>query len=76
MQPLKPVPFTTFEKFLTYAGCVLVRQKGSHRSYQRPGLIRPIIVPYRNEIPVYIIKNTLRNLGMDTDTFRAILGQL
>lgn len=77
MPQLNPVSFNKFDKFLKYAGCVFVRQKGSHCVYQRAGLIRPIIVPYHaKEIPVYIIKNTLRNLGMTTDNFLEILNQL
>ena len=76
MPQLKPVPFSKFESFLFYIGCKFVRQKGSHRSYQRAGLNRPIIVPYRKEIPVYIIKNTLRNLGMSTDNFLVIIDKL
>jgi predicted RNA binding protein YcfA (HicA-like mRNA interferase family) len=74
---LNPLAFSRFEGFLKYVGCTFIRQKGSHCIYQRPGLIRPIVVPYHcKEVPVYIIKNTLRILKIDIDNFLNIIEQL
>jgi predicted RNA binding protein YcfA (HicA-like mRNA interferase family) len=52
-------------------------KKGSHRVYQRPGLSRPIILPcHTKEVPVYIIKNTLRNIALDVERFWDIMERL
>ena len=58
-----------FESFLLWCGCRFQRQKGSHKIYKKPGLIRPIIIPAYREVPVFIIKNTLRHLGMTNQQY-------
>ncbi|MBN1575361.1 MAG: type II toxin-antitoxin system HicA family toxin [Chitinispirillaceae bacterium] len=71
LQPLKPAEF---EKFLNFIGCTYVRQKGSHRVYRQSGLLRPIIVPvHSGDLPVLVIKNTLRQLNISTEQFLEIL---
>lgn len=71
LQSLSPAKF---EKFLKYIGCIYIRQKGSHRVYRRSGLIRPIIIPiHSGDLPVLVIKNTLRQLNISTEKFLEIL---
>jgi predicted RNA binding protein YcfA (HicA-like mRNA interferase family) len=71
LQSLKPAKF---EKFLKFIGCTYVRQKGSHRVYRQSGLLRPIIVPvHSGDLPVLVIKNTLRQLNISTEQFLEIL---
>lgn len=72
MKPLaiKPVRWQKFEKFLLANGCVYDRQKGSHRVYKKPDLIRPIILPaHTKDIPVMVILNNLRTLGISRDEY-------
>jgi len=51
-----------------------VRQIGSHRSYTKPGNIRPLVIPVHNkDIAVSIIKSNMRSAGMDRETYFRLL---
>ena len=76
MSKLQPVPWKVFEKFLLRAGCVFRRQEASHRVYWKEGLRRPIILQAKGGVPVFIILNNLRTLGIDRDTYVKILATL
>jgi predicted RNA binding protein YcfA (HicA-like mRNA interferase family) len=78
MPKITPISYKKFDKFLRFVGCELVSQKGSHRKYSRSGLIRPIIVPIHKtvDIPIFVIKNTLRILGLANEQYLNILEQL
>jgi len=58
-----------FEKVLQKAGCQFVRQEGDHRIYIKDGLKRPIVLPMDDELPVFIIQNNLRTLGISRDEY-------
>lgn len=74
MSALKPARWQKFEKVLIELGCEFKHQTGSHRVYTRPEIIRPIIVPvHRKPIPVFIIKNNLRLLGVSNREYKEIL---
>lgn len=76
MPGLSPVKRKTFEQFLRLVGCQLKRTKGDHLIYTRPGLKRPIVITTDNEVPIFIIRNNLRVLGMSNEEFLNILKQL
>lgn len=44
--------------------------------YTRFDLIRPIVVPERKNIPVFIIKNNLRVLNISSEKYLSILEKL
>jgi predicted RNA binding protein YcfA (HicA-like mRNA interferase family) len=55
------------------AGFVFARQQGSHRSYVKPGVARPVVIPCYDEVPVYIIRSNLRSAGIAREDYlRAI----
>lgn len=78
MPRITPISFAKFDKFLRFVGCVYVSQKGSHRKYVREDIKRPIIIPFHStiDIPVFIIKNTLRTLGVSNETYLDIAGRM
>ena len=65
-----------FEKFLLYVGCTFQRQKGDHRVYWRSGLSRPVILPMYRSLPVFIIRNNLRTLGISMDEYLQIVKKI
>ena len=69
MAGLTPIPWQRFERFLLTQGCQFVRQKGSHRVYWKAGLPRPLIVPTRKDLPVFIIRNNVRLLGLSIEDY-------
>ena len=63
---------------LTYrrsAGFKFARQEGSHRSYTKPGLTRPIVIPTYDGIPLSIVKNNLKTAGISREEYFRLLEQ-
>lgn len=73
MPKLTPVQWERFERFLLHVGCVLVRREASHRVYWKEGLSRPVVLQAKGQVPVFIIRNNLRTLGIDRDTYLAAI---
>lgn len=73
MAHLIPIHWRKFEKFLLFVGCRFEREKGDHRIYWREGLRRPVVIPRDKELPVFIIRNNLRILGINSEEYLEIL---
>ena len=73
MDEVGKVSSERFEKFLLEVGCVFSGQNSSHRKYKKEGLLRPIIVPVRKELPNFVIHNNLRTLGISRGKFKKII---
>lgn len=65
-----------FEKFLLKIGCEFIKEEGDHRKYHKKGILRPIIIPRRGDLPVFIIQNNLRTLGISRDDYFTIMKDL
>lgn len=76
MSDINSVSWRLFEKFLIRIGYVFKRQKGDHRIYWKNGIPRPIVVPQERTLPVFIILNNLRVLGITKEEFLKILDEL
>ncbi len=72
MPGLVQTDWKRFEKFLTFVGCTLVREKGDHRIWARSGLRRPVVIPKSSTIPVFVIRNNLRVLGISVAAYLEI----
>lgn len=73
---ITPISWKKFEKFLLFIGCEFKREKGDHRTYLKPGLKRPIVIPRDDDLPVFIIKNNLKNLGLSNIEYLEILRKI
>ena len=73
MPRLASISWKEFERFLLSSGCEFKRQKGSHRVYTKTGLKRPLVVPTYGEVPIFIIRNNLRILGVTIEEYLNIL---
>lgn len=76
MEHIRPIHYKKFEKFLLYIGCKFVHQRGDHRVYKRADLKRPLVVPAEKEIPIFIIRNNLRTLGINPVEYLKIISEL
>lgn len=76
MPKLSRIHWKKFEKFLLFVGCEFVREKGDHRIYWKQGLPRPIVVPRRNQLEIFIVLNNLRLLGIGAKEYEIILKSL
>ncbi len=73
MPRITPRHWKSLEKVFLAAGFRFARQKGSHRSYTKPGLLRPVVIPTYDEVPVAIIRKNLRTAGISRDEYFRLL---
>ncbi len=73
MPKITPIHWKRLEKVILMAGFRFVRQSGSHRSYVKEGVSRPIVIPTYNEIPVSLIRNNLKTAGINRDEYFKLL---
>lgn len=76
MGGLTPVHHKLLEEFVRSVGCRFVRHKGSHRIYWRDDQVRPIVIPTYKQVPEFVIRNILRQLHIDVETYLRILKTL
>jgi len=70
---IKPTSYQVQVKVFEMAGCEYVRTKGDHLIYHYPGAIRPVVIPKYKEIPVFIIRNNMRIIGMPPERYFELL---
>lgn len=70
------VNWKKFEKFLLFVGCTFEREKGDHRIYARNDLMRPIVFSHMNPLPLFVVRNNLRILGLSWAEFEEIWKKL
>jgi predicted RNA binding protein YcfA (HicA-like mRNA interferase family) len=73
MPRITPIHWRRLEKVFLAADFTFVRQEGSHRSYVKTGVLRPVVIPAYDEIPVSIIRNNLRTAGMSREQYFRLL---
>jgi len=76
MRPLGRIDSKRFERYLIAIGCRFVSQESSHRKFKKEGILRPIIVPFTDDLPDFIILNNLRTLGVKREDFIRIIRKL
>jgi predicted RNA binding protein YcfA (HicA-like mRNA interferase family) len=75
MPKIRPIHWKDLERVFLAAGFQFARQEGSHRSYIKPGISRPIVIPTYIEIPVSIIRNNLKTAGISREEYFRLLEQ-
>jgi predicted RNA binding protein YcfA (HicA-like mRNA interferase family) len=73
MPRLAPVHWRRLERVFLASGFAFVRQQGSHRSYFRPGTLRPVVIPTYDQVPVSVIKTNLRTAGLSREEYLRLL---
>jgi len=70
---LSNIPVNDFRKFLEHQGLKLIkdsRGRGGHEKWSRSDLDRPITLQtHIDPVPEFIVKQVLRHLDMDRETF-------
>lgn len=75
MPRIVPVHWRKLERVFLSAGFHFARQQGSHRSYTKQDVPRPIVIPMDDEVPVSIIRNNLKTAGISRDTYFRLLDE-
>ncbi len=73
MPRIVPVNWKVLESMFLTAGFQFARQEGSHRSYVKLGISRPVVIPTYNEVPVSIIRTNLKTAGISRDEYFRLL---
>ena len=73
MPKIKPISSNRLCKIFENAGFTCVRIEGDHCVYTKAGLSRPVVIPIRDEVPVFIIKNNLRTAGISREEYFSLL---
>ena len=71
-----PEHWRTVEAVFLAVGFRFVRQQGSHRSYVKAGVARPVVIPAYKEVPVFIIRTNLKTAGLSRDDYFALLARV
>lgn len=75
MSRITPIHWKKLEQVFLKAGFHFARQEGSHRSYVKQGISRPVVIPTYDEVPVSIIKNNLTTAGMNREEYFELLSK-
>jgi len=70
---LAPTNWQLPVKIFEADGFCFERKKGSHRSYIKEGILRPIIIPEYDEVGIDIIKSNMRTANMSRDRYFELL---
>jgi len=73
---IKPTDYQTPAKIFESAGCKYVRTHGDHMIYHYPGALRPVVIPMYREVPVFIIRNNMKTIGMSIEEYRKIFEEI
>ena len=70
---IKPTPYQVQVKIFEAAGCRYVRAQGDHLVFHHPGAKRPVVIPKYKEVPVFIIKNNMKVIGLSVKKYLSLL---
>lgn len=73
---IKPTPYQVQVKIFEAAGCIYVRTQGDHLVYHYHGAKRPVVIPKYKEVPIFIIKNNMKVIGMSVEKYLSLLEKI
>jgi len=73
MPKMKPTNWQTQVKIFEKYGCVFVRQRGDHLIFHHKNAKRAVVIPRYKEVPVTIIQNNMKTVGMTREEYFSIL---
>jgi len=76
MSRIAPVPYRKIVRILEREGFTLARERGDHLVFTKPGILRPVVVPRYDPLPVFIIKNVLRTARISRERYFELLEQV
>lgn len=70
---IKPTDWKTQVKLFEKFGCIFVRQKGDHMIFHHKNAKRAVVIPKYDEIPVTVILNNMKTVGMTREEYLSIM---
>ena len=75
MPRIVPVHWKVLERVFLDSGFRFARQEGSHRSYVKPGIARPVVIPAHGEVSVSVIKSNLKTAAISREDYLRLIGR-
>lgn len=72
---MRPVRWKELVKIAEEEGCGFERQEGSHYIMTRTNLVRPVVIPMRNNLKETIVFNIAKTLGLSNKEMRERLSR-
>jgi predicted RNA binding protein YcfA (HicA-like mRNA interferase family) len=76
MSRIVPIHYRRLVRILEMEGFTFVRERGDHMIFAKTGILRPIVVPRYDALPVFIIKNVLRTAQISRERYLEIMNRL
>jgi len=73
---ITPISSGRLAKLFEKAGFKFARRESGHLIYTKPGVPRPIVIPVRKDVPVFVIKNNLRSAGISREEYFRLLKEV
>lgn len=73
MPRIVPIPYEKLVRIIKSEGFILVRERGDHMIFTKAGILRPVVIPRYDALPVFIIKNILRTAGITRERYFELL---
>ena len=74
MRTLSNITLKEFCAVLTLLGLDYERSKGGHEAWWKEGMTRPVIIQsHKDPVPIHVVQNAIRNLGLSRKEFLATL---
>jgi predicted RNA binding protein YcfA (HicA-like mRNA interferase family) len=73
---ISPVHYRQLVKIFEKEGWRYIRIKGSHLVFEKPGFLRPVIIPKYRQVPVFVIKNNLRTANISKEKYLKLLKEV
>jgi predicted RNA binding protein YcfA (HicA-like mRNA interferase family) len=76
MPRIVPIHYRKLVRVLEMEGFTFVRERGDHMIFTKTGVLRPIVVPRYDALPVFIIKNVLRTAQISRERYLELTNRL
>jgi predicted RNA binding protein YcfA (HicA-like mRNA interferase family) len=76
MSRIAPLPYRKIVRILELEGFTLARERGDHLVFTKPGILRPVVVPRYDPLPIFTIKNVLRTARISRERYFELLEQV
>jgi predicted RNA binding protein YcfA (HicA-like mRNA interferase family) len=75
MSRIGPIHYRKLVRVLELEGFTFVRERGDHMIFTKTGILRPIVVPRYDSLPVFIIKNVLRTAQISRERYLELMNR-
>lgn len=73
MKKISPTDWKTQVRVFEKNGCTFVRQSGDHLIFHHPAAKRAVVIPRYDKVPVTIILNNMKTIGMTREDYLRLL---